>query len=212
MSSGSVRSACATMKSTPGRPAIWSACMCVRQIAPSCRKPQPSDRAWASCHMFPTNKRRSSYILIATNCSDKPSLNRQPYYATDMGMDTMYRDRCQLCRNDLQNLPRFAALPRLGLQKGQQIGVELLLVREGEAVGRARIDFQGGVLDDLRGAEGRGTDRHDLVVVAVDDQGRNVDLQQVFREVRLGEGLDAVECCFEADLHRPQPEHVPNAL
>src|SRR6266704_2414916 len=194
MSSGSVRSACATMKSTPGRPnpatstEPGSLRRNRRASGTPCSAPartKASDRAWASCHMFPTNKRRSSYILIATNCSDKPSLNRQPYYATDMGMDTMYRDRCQLCRNDLQNLPRFAALPRLGLQKGQQIGVELLLVREGEAVGRARIDLQSRVL---------------------------VELQQVFREVRLGEGLDAVECCFEADLHRPQPEHVPNAL
>ena len=64
-------------------------------------------------------------------------------------MDTMYRDSCQRCRNDHQNLPRFAALPRLGLQEGQQIGVELLLVRKGEAVGGARIDLQGRVLDDL---------------------------------------------------------------
>src|SRR5947209_4195449 len=31
------------MKRTPGNPATWSACICVRQIAPSCRKPQPSD-------------------------------------------------------------------------------------------------------------------------------------------------------------------------
>src|SRR2546421_3425697 len=35
---------------------------------------------------------------------------------------------------------------------------------------------------------------------------------EVFRLVRLGEGLDAVECTFETDLHRPQPEGVPKAL
>jgi len=46
----------------------------------------------------------------------------------------------------------------------------------------------------------------------VDDQGRDVELLEVFREIRLGEGLDAVEGAFEPDLHRPQPEHVQNAL
>jgi len=45
--------------------------------------------------------------------------------------------------------PRNAALPRLGPQEGQQVGVELLLVRAGEAVGRARIDLQDCALDDL---------------------------------------------------------------
>ncbi len=104
------------------------------------------------------------------------------------------------------------ALAGLGPQEGQQVGVELLLVRAGEAVGRARIDLKARVLDELRGEEGRVVDRHNLVVVAMDDQGRNVELLEVFREVRLGEGLDAVECAFEADLHRPQPERVQHAL
>ncbi len=77
--------------------------------------------------------------------------------------------------------PGDAALPRLGSQEGQQVFVELVLVRAGEAVGRARIDLQGRVLDDLRGEQGRVTDWHDLVVVAVDDQGWNVELLEVFR-------------------------------
>jgi hypothetical protein len=37
-------------------------------------------------------------------------------------------------------------------------------------------------------------------VVAVRDQGGDVDLLEVFREVRLGEGLDAVERALETDL------------
>ncbi len=41
---------------------------------------------------------------------------------------------------------------------------------------------------------------------------RQVERLEVFREVRLGEGLDAVECAFETDLHRPEPERVPKAL
>ena len=39
----------------------------------------------------------------------------------------------------------------------------------------------------------RGVDRHDLVVVAVDDQGRHVELLQVLGEVGLRERLDAVD-------------------
>src|SRR2546425_73813 len=105
-----------------------------------------------------------------------------------------------------------ATWPGLRPQEGQQVGVELLLVREGQAVRRPRIDLQGGALDDLGGEQGRVSDRHDLVVVAVDDQGRDVEPLEVLRLVRLGEGLDAVECAFETSLHRPQPERVPSAL
>src|SRR6266568_4862832 len=105
-----------------------------------------------------------------------------------------------------------ATWPRLRPQEGEQVGVELLLVREGQAMWRARIDLQCCALDELGGEQGRVSDRHDLVVVAVDDQGRNIELLKIFRLVRLGEGLDAVECAFEADGHRPQPERVPSAL
>src|SRR5690242_19941413 len=38
--------------------------------------------------------------------------------------------------------PWDATCPRLRPQEGQQVGVELLLVREGQAVGRPRIDLQ----------------------------------------------------------------------
>ena len=54
-----------------------------------------------------------------------------------------------------------------------------------EAVGCARVDLQGRVLDDVLGQEGRVGDRHDLVIVAVEDQCRDVELLEVFRHVRL---------------------------
>ena len=38
----------------------------------------------------------------------------------------------------------------LGLEEGQQVGVELVLVRVGQAVGCPWIDLQGRVLDELR--------------------------------------------------------------
>jgi hypothetical protein len=37
-----------------------------------------------------------------------------------------------------------------GLKECQQVGVELVLVRDREAVGCARVDLQGRVLDELR--------------------------------------------------------------
>src|ERR1022692_1786561 len=101
-----------------------------------------------------------------------------------------------------------------GLDEVEQVGVEGVLVGGGvsEAVRGPGVDLQGRVLDDLRRQEGRGTDGHDLVVVAVDDQGRDVDLLEVFGEVGLGEGLDAVVRALHADAHAHQPERVAQAL
>jgi hypothetical protein len=82
-------------------------------------------------------------------------------------------------------------------QECEQVGVELFLVRVGKAVGCAFVDLQGRALDELRGGESRGDDRHDLVVIAVDDQGRNVESLQILGEVRLREGLDALLLVLE---------------
>ena len=85
-------------------------------------------------------------------------------------------------------------------------------MRGGEAVGRTRIDLEGGARDDLGREHSRVGNGDKLVVLPVDDQGGNVEPLQVFGEIGLGEGLDAIEGGFESDLHRPQPEHVTNAL
>ena len=61
-----------------------------------------------------------------------------------------------------------------------------------QAVRRACVDLERGVLDHLRRAVPADRDRHDLVVVAVDDQRRDVELLQVLGEVGLGERLDAI--------------------
>src|SRR5512135_565795 len=76
----------------------------------------------------------------------------------------------------------------------------------------AGIDLQGRALDQLRRQEGRGADGHDLVVVAMRDQGRDVEPLEVLGEVCLGKGLDAVVCPLQPDLHAPEPERVANAL
>src|SRR6266849_2680125 len=56
-----------------------------------------------------------------------------------------------------------------------------------------RIDFQRGSLNDLRRQHRRGTDGHDLVVIAVQNECWHVELLEIFGEIRLGKRLDAVE-------------------
>ena len=80
-----------------------------------------------------------------------------------------------------------------GLEECEQVGVDLVLVGRAQAVRQARIDFQRGAFDDLGREHGRGADRHDLIVVAVHDERRHVELLEILGEVGLGEGLDAVE-------------------
>ncbi len=46
--------------------------------------------------------------------------------------------------------PGGAGKATSGLKECQQVGVELVFVRVREAVGRARVDLQGRVLDELR--------------------------------------------------------------
>src|SRR3954468_21723424 len=74
----------------------------------------------------------------------------------------------------------------------EEIGVELIFMcGAGEPVWSAGIDLERGSRDDLRGLQGRCSDRDDLVVVAVCDEGRDVGALEVLGEVRLRERLDA---------------------
>src|ERR1035438_9276398 len=98
------------------------------------------------------------------------------------------------------------------LKKGQKIGVELFLVRFGQAVGCACIYLQGRVLDESRGGQSRSTDRYNLVVVTVNDKRRHVELLKVPGKIRLGERLDAVEGVLVTGLHPLQPEPVNHEL
>ena len=58
---------------------------------------------------------------------------------------------------------------RSGPDERQQIGVELILVGGSDAVRSARVDLEDRILHQLGRRNGRGADRHDLVVVAVHD-------------------------------------------
>src|SRR5262245_45937044 len=93
----------------------------------------------------------------------------------------------------------------------EQVGVESVLERGRESVPRAFVDLELRLLDDLRGLERGSGDRHDLIVVTVDDQRRNVDLLQVLGQIGLREDLDAVVHGFEAGLHAAQPERVEHS-
>ena len=111
------------------------------------------------------------------------------------------RTRCRPDRDGLRvtvRRPTFTEMTRQSaLDEREKVGVELLLVGDHEAMRRARIDLQLGVLDDLRGEQRRVGDRHDLVVVAVEDQGRNVEPLQILGQIGLRERLDAVVGAFE---------------
>src|ERR1019366_8959940 len=99
-----------------------------------------------------------------------------------------------------------------GLEECQQVGIELLLVSLGQAVGCACIDLQSRVFDEFRRGKSGGADRYDLVVIAVKDQCWHVEFLEVFGEVRLGECLDAVKRVLMACLHTLGPEPVDHAL
>src|SRR3712207_4139557 len=68
---------------------------------------------------------------------------------------------------------------RSARQEGEQISVELLLVGPVQAVRRSGVDLELGVLQEVDRLPGRRTDRHDLVVVPVGDERRDVDGLQV---------------------------------
>jgi hypothetical protein len=100
----------------------------------------------------------------------------------------------------------------LGPQEGQQISIHLILMRSRDAVRCTRIvDFLR-ALDESGRLRCRVLDRDDLVVLAVHDQSRDIDLLEVLGEIGLREGLDALVGVLEASLHAPEPELIQYAL
>ena len=102
----------------------------------------------------------------------------------------------------------WVLVPRLGFQEGQQVGVDLILMRGREAVRRARIvDFLRAFYE-LGRFPRRVLDWNDLVVLTVQDQGRDIELLEVLGEIGLREGFDAFVGVLEAGLHAPEPELI----
>ena len=67
----------------------------------------------------------------------------------------------------------------LAPEEGQQVGVELVLKCGGEAVRRTRVVDLLRALDEPGGFPGRVLDGNDLIVLAVQDQSRDIELLEV---------------------------------
>jgi hypothetical protein len=78
-----------------------------------------------------------------------------------------------------------------GLDERWELGVDLILVRRAHTVRSALDDLQPGIREELGREHSRVRERHDLIVVAVQDQRRDMEFLWVLGEVSLGEGLDA---------------------
>jgi hypothetical protein len=73
-------------------------------------------------------------------------------------------------------------------------------------------NLEGGARDEVRGPSAADLERHDLVVVAVDHQGGDVDLPEVRAEVGGGERGDALVGGVMSAGRALEPEGVAEAL
>src|SRR6478609_3660484 len=67
------------------------------------------------------------------------------------------------------------------------------------------VGLQAAVLEELHGERSRISIGYDLVILAVDNEHWHIDALEIFREVRLGESLDALVACFDAAHHGLPP-------
>jgi len=72
-----------------------------------------------------------------------------------------------------------------GLDELQEILVYLVRKRGAHAMWSAFVDFEHRVFDNLTGRRSRIRNRPNLIIVAVEDQGRNIDLLEVLGQIRL---------------------------
>jgi len=89
-----------------------------------------------------------------------------------------------------------------------QVGVELSAVGRAQTVRCARVNFEDRVRDQFFAALSRGVDRHDLIVVAVNDQRGHGDFAEVCGLVGLGEDRHAVILVLQTALHAQQIKRV----
>src|SRR5262245_46977877 len=69
-----------------------------------------------------------------------------------------------------------------------------------------------GALDETGRLHGRILHRNDLVVLAMDQERRDVELLEIGGEVGLGEGLDGFVRVPQTSLHAPEPELIEDSL
>src|ERR1043166_1660625 len=79
------------------------------------------------------------------------------------------------------------------------------------AMWRVRKDLDPRVLDELGRPFGM-SNRNDLIVARVHDEGRDIELLEVLGEVGLRERLDALEGVLQTRLHAQGPEVIEDSL
>src|SRR6202023_3681081 len=84
------------------------------------------------------------------------------------------RTEAERTRRGLDSPTRF-----LAFDEREQISAHLVLVRRAQTMRGALIDLQNCAFDELGLELAGASERHDLVVVALNDQGRHVELLQV---------------------------------
>src|SRR5438034_4100640 len=100
----------------------------------------------------------------------------------------------------------------LRFDKFEEVCVDSFSVRGGHPMRKALIGFQSAILEQLCRQRRRIGIRHDLIVIAMHHQHRYGDLLQVFGEVRLGKGYDAIIMRFCASHHTLTPPIPDYAL
>jgi len=82
------------------------------------------------------------------------------------------------------------------LDECQQVRVDLVGMGGRHSMRETRVHLQRGIFHQLRGLQGSRANGHNLVIVAMLNERWYVEPLEVFREVRLGESLDAVVACL----------------
>src|SRR5262244_3966495 len=96
------------------------------------------------------------------------------------------------CGRFRRALARFACLPRPPGERWLRWRAAAAYLSQVDAVAR---------IDDRGGFPGRVLDGNDLVVLAVQDQSRDIELLEVLGEIGLGEGLDGFVGVLQPGLH-----------
>ena len=103
-------------------------------------------------------------------------------------------------------------LLRLGPYERQQVSIDLILMCDGKAMRGARIvDFLCAP-DQSCCLQPRDLYRNDLVVLAVYDQDRNINLLEILSEIGFKEGLESFVDILETSFHTPEPELIQHTL
>src|SRR5580700_7224171 len=94
----------------------------------------------------------------------------------------------------------------LRLKEREQLRVDLILERGAHPVRRSRNYFQYRSFDKFGLQQGRIGVRYDLIVVALHDERRDIELREVFGLIGFGEGLDAIVDSLNPTLHPGKPK------